>query len=267
MNRLSLEKRAAVLELLVEGSSMRSASRVVGCALNTVTKLLEDVGEACEAYHDEHVRGVQARNIQCDEAWSFCYAKNKTVHRADNGSLPWDAGDVWIWGAVDTDTKLLISWAVGKRDFDTGKVFMEDLRFRVDGRPQITTDGMKVYEDLIDLAFGSDVDYAMLVKQYDARQRYTGAERIVLQGQPDMKRVSTSIVERHNLTIRMSQRRFTRKTNAFSKRIENTGNAMALYSAWYNWCRVHRSIRKTPAMAADLTNEVYDYEWIAELAG
>ena len=217
-------------------------------------------------FHDEHVRGVRARYIQADEQWGFVYAKNKTVHRADAGTLPWDAGDLWAWWAVDAETKPLISWALGKRDFETGRAFMDDLRFRVEGRPQITTDGLKVYADLIELAFGSDVDYGMLEKKYDARQRYKGAERIALQGNPDVQRISTSIVERHNLTVRMTQRRFTRKTNGFSKRIENAGCSLAIYITWFNWCRIHRTHRKTPAMASGLADQAYDYEWIAELA-
>ena len=267
MNRLPLSKRAAILEMLVEGSSMRSAARVVGCSLNTVMRLLENVGGACMDHHDEHVRGVRARYIQADEQHGFVFARNKTVHRAKPGSLPWDAGDIWAWWAVDAETKLLISWAVGKRDFETGRAFMEDLRFRVEGRPQVSTDGLKVYADLVDLAFGSDVHHGVLEKKYDARQRYKGAERKVLQGNPDMNRISTAIVERHNLTVRMTQRRFTRKTNAFSKRIENACNSLAIYITWFNWCRVHRTHRRTPAQAAGLADRAYNYAWMAQLAG
>ena len=265
MNKLPAAKRAAILELLVEGSSMRSASRVVGVSINTVTKLLEDVGEACAEFHHERVCGVRSRHIECDEIWSFCYAKQKTVKRQKD-ELPAEAGDVWTWTALDTDSKLIITWQVGQRDLYTGMTFTSDLRFRVEGKPQITTDGISIYIDAIETAFGSDVDYAMLVKQYDARQRYVGCERTTVVGQPDMARVSTSLVERQNLTIRMSLRRFTRKTNAFSKKVANTCNALAIYFVWYNWCRVHRSIRQTPAMAAGLTDEVYDYEWLAGLS-
>ena len=266
MNRLPDTKRALILQLLVEGSSMRSASRIAGAAINTVTKLLEDAGDACAEFHHEFVRGVRPQRIECDEIWAFCYAKRKNVAYAT--AAPPGAGDAWTWTALDPDSKLLLTWTVGQRDLYTGMVFADDLRFRVEGKPQITTDGLASYVDAIEATFGADVDYAQLVKQYDGRQRYIGAERMVVIGHPDIARVSTSLVERQNLTMRMSMRRFTRKTNAFSKKIENHCHMVAIYAVYYNFVREHRSLGKevTPAMAAGIASKQFDMEWLVGLS-
>jgi IS1 family transposase len=274
MNKLPLTKRVQILSMLVEGSSMRSISRVVGVSINTVTKLLVDAGTACAAYHDEHVRGVTASRIQCDEIWSFCYAKAKNVARAK--AAPGDAGDVWTWSALDSDSKLVVSWLVGGRDSDYAIEFMDDLRSRLENRVQLTTDGHKAYLEAVEGAFGGDVDYAQLVKLYGEpkekgpERKYSpsvclGARKTAVEGNPDPACVSTSHVERHNLTMRMSMRRFTRLTNAFSKKVENHCHALALYFVWYNFCRIHKSLRVTPAMAAGVTDTLRDMEWIAGL--
>ena len=272
VNQLPTAKRATILHLLVEGSSMRATARIAGVSINTVTKLLVDAGMACAAFHDAHVRDVTAQRVQCDEIWSYTYAKQKQV--AGAVAAPSDAGDVWTWTAIDADTKLMISWLVGARDGATALELMDDLRARIAGRVQLTTDGLKVYVEAVEEAFGADIDYAQLVKLYgadDPEHRYSpgvciGARKQPVQGRPDAAHVSTSYVERHNLTMRMSLRRFTRLTNAFSKKLENHCHALALYFVWYNWCRPHRSLEgRTPAQAAGLTHRAYDLEWIVGL--
>ena len=273
MNKLPLEKRVQVLHMLVEGSSMRSISRVAGVSINTVTKLLIDAGNACAAYHDEHVRDVQAGKVQCDEIWSFCYAKAKNVAKARRLDLAY--GDVWTWTAIEADSKLIVSWLVGGRDSDYALGFMNDLAKRLDTRVQLTTDGHKAYLEAVQGAFGADIDYAMLVKLYgaapeSAKGRYSpaeciGARKRSVEGDPDPKHISTSYSERHNLTMRMQMRRFTRLTNAFSKKIENHCHALALYFVWYNFCRQHTAHRLSPAMAAGVTDTLRDIEWIVTL--
>jgi IS1 family transposase len=258
MNKLPLEKRVQILTMLVEGSSMRSVSRVCGVSINTVTKLLVDAGTACAAFHDERVRNVTAKAVQCDEIWSFSYAKNKNVKFAKSPSE--GAGDVWTWTAIDADSKLIVSWHVGDRSQHTGISFMGDLKARLANRVQLTTDGHKAYLRAVE-AVDFEADYAMLNKifatDYAGPGRYSppkciGAVKTPIMGNPDPALVNTSFAERQNLTMRMAMRRFTRLTNAFSKKFENHCHALALYFFWYNWVRNHKTLGVTPAMAAGL---------------
>lgn len=262
MNKLPLQTRVQILQMLCEGSSMRSVSRVAGVSINTVSKLLVDAGEACAAYHDKTVRNVPAKAIQCDEIWSFSYAKNKNVKFAK--SAPEGAGDVWTWTAIDADSKLIVSWHVGDRSAYTGTSFMGDLKARLANRVQLTTDGHKAYlKAVAEVDF--DADYAMLNKifatDYAGPGRYSppkciGAIKNPIMGNPDPKLVNTSFAERQNLTMRMAMRRFTRLTNGFSKKFENHCHALALYFVWYNFCRVHKTLGVTPAMAAGVVETV-----------
>ena len=280
-NRLSTDKQKAILNLLVEGSSMRSISRVTGVSINTVTKLLVAAGQACAEYHDRTVRDLDSRRIQCDEVWSFCYAKRKNVEYAK--AAPAEAGDVWTWTGIDADSKLIVSWNVSpSRDSDAAIEIMDDLRSRLASRVQITTDGLRSYLEAIEGAFGGDVDYAQLVKLYgpsateDARRyspvEWVGSVRTKVSGNPEWDDISTSYVERQNLTMRMGMRRFTRLTNAFSKKLENHCHMLALYFVHYNFCRSHTTLTKrangygtTPAMASGLAERVYDMDWLVEL--
>jgi IS1 family transposase len=275
MNRLPLAKRARILNLLVEGNSLRSASRIADVSINTVYKLVVDAGEACAAYHDEHVRGVAVKRVQCDEIWSFVYAKQKNVATAKRRDLAY--GDAWTWVAIDADTKLVLSYLVGDRDAEYAMALMDDLRQRVTMRLQLTTDGHSPYLQAVEEAFGADIDYAMLVKLYgtppaepEAARRYSpsdciGTRKREVTGNPDPKHVSTSYVERQNLTMRMAMRRFTRLTNAFSKKIENHAHAVSLHYMHYNFVRIHRSLRITPAMAAGVSTQLWTVEDIARL--
>lgn len=275
MNKLPLQKRVMILSMLVEGMSMRSISRTVGVSINTVTKLLVDAGEACAAYHDEAVRDVQARKVQCDEIWSFCYAKQKNVATAK--AAPDGAGDVWTWTALDSDSKMILAYEVGDRSAETAIEFMDDLAKRLAHRVQLTTDGHKAYLEAVEGAFGGDVDFAQLVKLYGEtahkgpERKYspmvcTGAVKRKVEGNPDPQAVSTSHVERNNLTMRMGMRRFTRLTNAFSKKLENHLHMLSLYFVHYNFCRQHKSLKGlSPAMAAGVTDTLRDIEWICEL--
>jgi len=258
MNKLDTKTRVQILTMLVEGSSMRSVSRVCGVSINTVTKLLVDTGTACAAFHDERVRNVTAKAVQCDEIWSFSYAKNKNVKFAKNPSE--GAGDVWTWTAIDADSKLIVSWHVGDRSQHTGISFMGDLKARLANRVQLTTDGHKAYLRAVEVV-DFDADYAMLNKifatDYAGPGRYSppkciGAIKNPIMGNPDPALVNTSFAERQNLTMRMAMRRFTRLTNAFSKKFENHCHALALYFFWYNWVRNHKTLGVTPAMAAGL---------------
>jgi IS1 family transposase len=272
MNKLPHHKRAQILAMLVEGSSMRSISRVADVSINTVTKLLIDAGEACLQLHDETVCEVTASRIQCDEIWSFCYAKQKNVAKADNA--PVGAGDVWTWTALDADSKMILSFYVGDRSGQSAMVLMDDLRSRLANRVQLTTDGHKAYLEAVEGAFGGDVDYAQLVKLYgDAPEafkgRYSPAECVGIrksriEGNPDGKHVSTSYVERQNLTMRMSMRRFTRLTNGFSKKLDNHIYALALYFVHYNFCRVHKSLKVSPAMAAGVSDTLWSFDNILD---
>ncbi|WP_309753136.1 IS1 family transposase [Novosphingobium sp.] len=267
MNKLPLSKRIQILAMLCEGSSMRSISRVADVSINTVSKLLVEAGEACMILHDDTVRNVKASRIQCDEIWSFCHAKAKNVATAK--AAPEGAGDVWTWTAIDADTKLIVSYFVGDRSGESAMVLMDDLQARLANRVQLTTDGHKAYLEAVEGAFGSDVDFAQLVKMYGhtitAPGRYspaecTGIKKIRREGNPDIDHVSTSYVERQNLTMRMSMRRFTRLTNAFSKKLDNHIHALALYFMFYNFTRIHKTLRVSPAMAAGITDRLWSLE-------
>jgi len=276
MNRLSVERRAAILGMLVEGNSLRATSRMADVSINTVTKLLLDVGEACEQYQDKTLRGLKARRIQCDEIWSFIYAKAKNVPESMKGAF--GVGDVWTWVAIDADTKLVPSWAVGRRDGFTAAAFIRDLADRLATRVQLTTDGHKVYLEAVEGAFGNAIDYAMLVKTYEgdsgvkapAERRYspavcTGEYKQKITGDPDPAHVSTSYVESQNLTMRIHMRRFTRLTNAFSKKVDNHKAAIALHYMHYNFARIHKSLRVTPAMEAGVADHIWELSEIAAL--
>ena len=265
MNRLPVAKRVQILSMLCEGSSMRSISRVVDVSINTVTKLLVDAGEVCARFHDENVHGVKARRVQVDEIWSFTYAKQKNVETAK--AAPEGAGDTWTWTGLDADSKLLVSWLVGPRDAGSAYTFVEDLAARLAGRIQLTSDGLRLYLDAVEAAFGADVDYSQLVKLYgttvENETRYSPATCLgcvakAVTGDPDPKHISTSYVERQNLTMRMSMRRFTRLTNGFSKKIRNHVHMVALYTVFYNWTRIHKTLRTSPAQAAGLTERLWD---------
>lgn len=277
MNRLPLERRARIIGMLVEGNSLRAVSRMADVSINTVTKLLVDVGAACERFQDETLRDLKCKRIQCDEIWSFVYAKAKNVPEKMRGA--WGVGDVWTWVAMDADSKLVPSWGVGRRDAFTGHAFIRDLASRLAHRVQVTTDGHKVYLEAIEGAFGANVDYAMLVKMYEgdsgksvpSEARYspancTGSRTQKITGDPDPAHISTSFVERQNLTMRMSMRRFTRLTNGFSKKVENLKAHLALHYMFYNFGRIHKTLRVTPAMEAGKADHVWSLEEIAGLA-
>ena len=272
MNKLSTEKRAAVLASLVEGNSIRSTVRMTGVAKNTVTKLLVEAGAVCATYQDKVLRDLTCKKIQCDEIWAYCYAKDKNVPADKRGQFGF--GDVWTWTAIDPDTKLVVSWLVGLRNLEWAKAFMKDVQKRLANRVQLTTDGHKVYFEAVDEAFGADVDYAMLVKLYGKESageaRYSppkciGCRRQKLMGNPDPKDISTSMAERQNLTMRMNMRRFTRLTNAFSKKIENLEAAVALHFMYYNFVRIHQTLRVSPAMAAGVTDHLWEISDIINL--
>ena len=273
MNKLNREKRNMILSLLVEGSSMRSISRTTGVSINTVTKLLIDAGLACAEYHHNTVRDVRSKRVQCDEIWSFCYTKQS--NRLDAVNPPEKAGDVWTWTALDSDSKLIISYLVGGRDSGYALEFMDDVRKRLANRVQLTTDGHRAYMEAVEDAFGGDVDYAQLIKMYGAapkseQVRYSpptciGTRKNRVNGQPELESVSTSHVERHNLTMRMSMRRFTRLTNAFRKKIDNHIHALSLYFVFYNFCRIHKTLKVTPAMEAGLTDTAHNIGFIVDL--
>jgi IS1 family transposase len=272
MNKLSIEKRTQIITLLVEGTSLRATSRIADVSINTVTKLLVDVGRACQKFHNENVINVNSKRIQCDEIWSFVYAKQKNVP----DGMEDQAGDVWTFVGIDPDSKLVLSWLVGSRDLETAIPFMEDLRYRLKNRVQLTTDGLKAYLEATDNAFGSNVDYSQLVKIYGQgegrgnEKRYSpaeclGAKETVVTGNPSPNYVTTSHIERQNLTMRMHMRRFTRLTNAFSKKIENHCYAIALHFVYYNFIKIHKTIRCTPAMEAGLTKKLWEVEEIVRL--
>jgi len=275
MNKLPIAKRAQILSILTEGASMRSVSRLADVSINTVSKLLEEAGRFCAGFHDANVRNVKAKRVQVDELWSFTAAKNKNVAAMKNPVV--GAGDTWTWTAIEADTKLIISHFVGGRDGECAKWFIDDMASRIANRIQLTSDGHKAYLEAVEGAFGADVDYAMLNKIYgaspeSAKGRYSPADCIGIrkdriEGDPDMKHVSTSYAERANLTMRMHNRRFTRLTNAFSKKFENHAHMVAIYAVWYNWLRIHKTLRVTPAMAAGLSETVMDWANIVEANG
>lgn len=272
MNKLPLSKRVRILQMLCEGSSMRSISRVCDVSLNTVAKILIDAGKVCTTFHDENVRGVTAKRVQVDEVWTFTAAKQKNVPTMKK---PVDgAGDTWTWTGIDADSKLIVSWLVGGRDSEYANAFIGDLASRLANRVQLTSDGHRAYLDAVESAFGDEVDYAQLVKIYGAtvegQKRYSPAafvacRQIGVTGNPDPKHISTSFAERQNLTMRMHMRRFTRLTNAFSKKFVSHVHMVALYTVWYNWCRIHKTLRITPAMAAGLTDRVWDLDDVVAL--
>lgn len=272
MNRLTRQERAQILHLLCEGQSIRAVTRLTGASKNTVAKLLVTAGHACAAYQDKALRNLTCKRIQMDEIWSFVYAKAANVNKAK--AAPESAGDVWTWTAVCADTKLLVSWLLGGRDANDAAAFVSDLRSRLANRVQITSDGHKVYLEAVTDAFGEDVDYAMLVKIYgsdpQAEVRYSpakciGAVKKPKIGKPDLDHVSTSYVERNNLTMRMHMRRFTRLTNAFSKKVENHAAAIALHTMYYNFIRIHQTLKVTPAMAAGVTDKLWEMDDLVEV--
>ena len=269
MNRLNEEKRAQVVRALVEGNSVRSTCRITGVAKGTILSLLTDLGTACAEYHNEHVRAVTTRRIQADEVWSFCGAKMKNATE-DKVAQGW--GDVWTWVALDADSKLIVSYLVGQRGAYWADKFLKDVASRVSNRVQLTTDGHHVYVDAVERAFGAEVDYAMLIKLYGnpaaPETRYSpgeciGTEMKVIMGAE--RYISTSYVERSNLSLRMGNRRFTRLTNAFSKKRSNHAHMVAIFYAYYNFCRVHKTLRVTPAMEAGLSDHVWTMEELVSL--
>ncbi len=272
MNKLSRQKRVQVLKVLVEGNSIRSTVRITGVAKNTIAKLLVDAGIASAEYQDKVLRNLTCKKIQCDEIWAFCYAKQKNVPDDKQGQFGF--GDVWTWVAIDPETKLVASWLVGLRNAEWAKLFMNDVASRLANRVQLTTDGLKAYLEAVDESFGADVDYAVLVKLYGAetlpQARYSpakciGCRRRKVNGNPEKHAISTSMVERQNLTMRMGLRRFTRLTNAFSKKVENLEHAVALHFMYYNFVRQHRTLRVSPAMQAGVTDRLWSIEDIVKL--
>lgn len=272
MNRLDSKTRAQIVRCLVDGNSIRATCRITGAAKNTVVKLLCDLGNACRAYHDEHVVNLSSKRVQCDEIWSFVYAKDKNLSQEELASG--EVGSMWTWTAIDADSKLIISYLIGARDAGYAFEFMQDVASRLSNRVQLTTDGHKPYLRAVEDAFGSDIDYAMLVKEYgevDAGAgRYspaacTGIHKNPITGCPKEEHVSTSFVERQNLTMRMAMRRFTRLTNAFSKKVENLEHAVSLHFMYYNFVRVHQTLRVTPAMEAGVADHVWSIDELIAL--
>lgn len=272
MNKLTTADRVRVIKCLVDGCSIRATVRITGIAKNTVTKLVVALGTVCAEYHDEHVRGLKCNRIQCDEIWSFVGKKQKNVPQSHAGQF--GVGDVWTWTGIDAETKLVASYMVARRDPSAAHEFMLDLADRITNRVQLTTDGLKAYLRAVDNAFGDDVDYAQLIKIYGqdvvGPGRYSpphvvGTDCHAVIGNPDRKHVSTSFVERQNLTMRMGMRRFTRLTNGFSKKVENHEAAVAIHFMHYNFCRIHQTLRATPAMVAGLCDHDWEIEELAAL--
>jgi len=273
MNRLSVKERSQIIACLVDGCSIRATSRITGFAKNTIIKLLVALGKACASYQDRVMHDLSCIRLECDEIWSFCYSKAANVPAELKDTF--GIGDTWTWVALDSDSKLIPCWLVGDRSASTASVFMNKLASRLAKRVQLTTDGHRSYLEAVEGAFGNEIDYAMLVKVYggqneEDQRRYSpakcaGAEKIIINGSPDMDKVSTSFIERQNLSMRMNMRRFTRLTNAFSKKVENTGYAVALYFMHYNFVRIHQSLRVTPAMEAGIADHVWTLEEIANL--
>lgn len=273
MNRLSLEKRSQIIRCLVEGNSIRATARITDTVKNTVTKLLVDVGSACMDHHDKNLRNLTCKRIQCDEIWSFVQCKEKNVPAAQRGTF--GIGDVYTWTAIEAQTKLMVSWMVGRRDAYWASLFINDLASRLKHQVQLTTDGHKVYLNAVEDAFGISIDYGMLVKVYgesvEGEKRYSpseyvGCKKEVIMGDPDPDHISTSYVERNNLTMRMGMRRFTRLTNGFSKKVENLAHAVSLHFMYYNFARIHQTLRVTPAMEAGISDHVWSLEEIVKLS-
>jgi len=265
MNKLTPEKRAQALQMMAEGISLRAITRLTGVSRTTLIKLLEDAGQAFSEYQDHALMNLACKRIQVDEAWAFCYAKQKNVPTAK--AAPEGAGDIWTWVGLDAQSKLAVSWYVGGRDSEAAMIFMDDLAKRLANRVQLTSDGHKAYLEAVEGAFGSDIDYAMLVKVYgpapEGQRRYSPAECVGavkhrVEGNPDPKHVSTSFSERQNLSMRMGNRRMTRLTNAFSKKAENHAHMMAIYFMHYNFVRIHQTLKITPAMAAGVTSKLWE---------
>jgi len=272
MNRLTKEKQKQIIVALIEGNSIRATCRMTDTAKGTVLKLLADVGKVCAEYQDKVFRDLTCKHIQCDEIWSFCYAKQKNIPEDKQGKFGY--GDVYTWTALCADTKLVPCWFIGSRDYLSAKLFIQNLAKRLANRVQLTTDGHKAYLQAVEDAFGKDIDYSQLIKLYgdsgEGEKRYSPAQcngtiKERIQGNPDAKYISTSYVERQNLTMRMSMRRFTRLTNAFSKKVENLGHAVALHFMYYNFCRIHQTLRVTPAMEAKVTDHLWEIEDIINL--
>jgi IS1 family transposase len=271
MNKLNRMKRAQVIGALVEGNSIRSTVRMTGVSMMTVLKLLAEIGEVCRRYQDEHFKQLQCRRIQVDEIWSFCRAKAKNVPEAHQNEFGW--GDVWTWVAMDADSKLVPSWLIGNRSAVCATEFIKDLKGRLAHRIQLTSDGHRPYLEAVESAFGSEIDYAVLQKIYgpgSEQHRYSppqcvGIKLDMVQGNPDPAHISTSYIERQNLTMRMQMRRFTRLTNGFSKKIENHAAAVALHYMAYNFVKIHKTLRVTPAMAAGVTDHVWELDEIVGL--
>ena len=273
MNKLNPEKQKLVIKCLVDGNSIRATVRITGVAKNTVVKLLADIGKACAEYQDKTLRNLTCKKIQCDEIWAFCYAKEKNVPKDKKGVFGF--GDVWTFTAIDADSKLVPSWHIGRRDIDNATAFMQDLAGRLKNKIQLTTDGHRMYIEAVESAFGGEIDFSQLIKIYgksphESETRYSpaeciGTEKHKVSGNPKEKHVSTSYVERQNLTMRMNMRRFTRLTNGFSKKIENMFYATSLYFMYYNFCRIHQTLRVTPAMEAGVTDRLWEIEDIISL--
>ncbi|HEX4158676.1 MAG TPA: hypothetical protein VHY79_09380 [Rhizomicrobium sp.] len=276
MNKLPLAKRAQILSMLVEGSSMRSVSRVCGVSINTVTKLQAEAGEAAEAFHDATVRGLQTAQLQCDEIWAFCYAKARTVRHMPEDKFVPGMGDIWTFTALDRDSKMMVSWYSGDRDTSTARAFLCDASSRIETQVQVSTDAWPGYESLVSEAFPAETSYGQVQKHFTntpdrgPSRRYSpgvccGATRKSVFGDADKKAISTSHVERQNLNIRMGNRRFTRLTNAFSKKVEAHADSLAIYFFHYNFCRNHKTLGMTPAQAARLTDERLSMEHLVKL--
>jgi IS1 family transposase len=269
MNVLSLEEKTKVIQCLVEGNSIRGTVRITGTAKGTILRLLEDVGKACAKYQDEHLRNLSCKRIECDEIWSFCGIKEKNLSLRDQGKF--GIGSVWTWTAIDSDTRLVPCWFVGQRTLPHAKAFITNLKSRLTNRVELITDGLSHYAIAIESIFGGEIDYAMIVKKFGEREDMLLLEKQVIQGNPDPTRISTSYVERQNLTMRTQMKRFTRKTNAFSKKIENLQYAIALHFMYYNFCRPHTTLNKeknlgvTPAMAAGVAKRPWKIEEIVRL--
>jgi IS1 family transposase len=268
MNKLNTDERVQIIRCLVEGNSINSTCRITGRSKHTVLNLLAYMGEACQKFHEDKVRGIAAKRMQVDEIWNFCHCKQKNVPAEKQGQL--GVGDVWTWVGIDADTKLIVSYVVGGRTREWAQAFTDDIADRVITRFQLTSDGHRSYLEAVENTFGGDVDYAQLIKVYgnekrDAQARYSpgvvlSVELNQVSGDPDPDHISTSYVERSNLTMRMSMRRFTRLTNAFSKKFENLRHAVALNFVYYNFCRIHQTLRVTPAMEAGITDRIWELD-------